>query len=358
MCAALSFTANFSFAYVAAVSILMFLLRASWQIAMRTRHSLEQTSLGRSYVRLSAACVIPGVVVTFFVCGSVLVNWPKGQLYFGSTSLAEMWNSMVSSSFYELNPYIINPLAHSLLTQVRPFLPPLLIVLCLLQAVLIFRTKLILAATYYRAFAFCVYVTGIISLSLSLHWLAFRIFRIPLPKERTAIFFVPLLILAAGAVIVTSSSIQRHRVLSSLSALSIGTLFIGAIYFIGCIRLMYFKEWRFDADVKTAFLRLEKLNSECAIAEIPSDWRYVSSLNFYRLYFNSGSIAPFGTATSYPSDKKAYVLYAPSDQESIDRLGLKIIYRGELSDLVVAIRPDVACKPGTVNEIRDSTARQ
>jgi len=42
-----------------------------------------------------------------------------------------------------------------------------------------------------------------------------------------------------------------------------------------------------------------------------------------------------------PSIREIYVLPAASDQGFIDKQKLKVVYRGELSGVVVAIRPEL-----------------
>src|SRR5690348_997708 len=82
------------------------------------------------------------------------------------------------------------------------------------------------------------------------HWSSFRIFGLLLPKDRTALFFAPLSLLVFGVATAISGG---SRIRCSLRVVGIVLLCIGALYFVGSLRLSYFKEWKFDADVKTAF---------------------------------------------------------------------------------------------------------
>jgi hypothetical protein len=49
----------------------------------------------------------------------------------------------------------------------------------------------------------------------------------------------------------------------------------------------------------------------------------------------------FTPLNSYPPGKKVYVLYYPNDEGFITAHGLQVMYRGDLSDVVVAIDPEL-----------------
>ena len=104
-------------------------------------------------------------------------------------------------------------------------------------------------------------------------------FGLLLPKDRTALFFAPLSLLIFG---VATAVAGGSRIGYALHILGILPLCTGALYFVGSLRLFYFKEWRFDADVKTTFAVLQSANRYYGVTEVSSDWKYIASLNFYR----------------------------------------------------------------------------
>jgi hypothetical protein len=171
--------------------------------------------------------------------------------------------------------------------------------------------------------------------ALLFHWLAFRLAQIPLPMARTAIFFVPLafLLIGIGAALPSGSRFDGWPRL-----MSIASLMLCAVYFIGCLRLTYFKEWRFDAEVKDVFEVLQGIHRRYGIREFGTDWRYASTLNFYREYFHDLEIGPFGWTDPPVPDKPAYILYYPLAEDFIQKQDLQMIYRGKLSDVVVVVR--------------------
>jgi hypothetical protein len=312
-CAALSFTANFAFAFVDAACIVLFLLMV------------------RIRAKLAAACLVPGLLITLVIAGSVLLNWPKGQLYFGARSLTEVWSGVVEATFYELNPYVLNPLLYSMFDRVRHFLPQLLVGLCFAQIGLVLFTD----SRSRRMIPLGAYLGAVTLVTLLLHWSSFRMFGLLLPKDRTALFFAPLSLLVFGVATAVSGGSRIGR---TLHVFGILLLCLGALYFVGSLRLFYFKEWKFDADVKTTFAAIQYANRNYGITEVSSDWKYVASLNFYREYSKSSSITLVQISCPYPANKRAYVLWYPEAEEFIQKESLRIIYRGERSDIVLAIR--------------------
>ncbi|HXP87891.1 MAG TPA: hypothetical protein VN841_24385 [Bryobacteraceae bacterium] len=81
----LSFTANFSFAFVDGAA---FLAIVTWAIQRRE---------GETIVGTLGFCALPGLIVVLLMCGYALSHWPKGELWWGAHSLKEMgqaWSSL------------------------------------------------------------------------------------------------------------------------------------------------------------------------------------------------------------------------------------------------------------------------
>ncbi len=333
---ALSFAANFSFAFVDAAVLLAIFV---W--ACRSGPAPRPSRAG--YARLFAACVLPGLFVTLFLCSSALVRWPKGQLWWGVTTLRETVSTVVDASLYQINPQIVNPLLLPALEHLKAALFPLLGATLAWLLVLVFRnrswpkdapTKWLLAL---GAGLGCV-----VAITLSIHWLAFRLFHLLLPTGRTAIYLAPLctLIVGAGAAIVVPTPAGRicRRVLSVV-------LFAFSGYFLLCLRLTYFKEWKWDADARAVYSVLAYYHHAYGISDVGSHWMYVAPLNFYRVLSGHESIREFVTEPEFPPDKQAYVLNGAFHQDFVERHGLKVVYHGDLSDVLVAVRPELVAGP-------------
>jgi hypothetical protein len=312
---ALSFASNFSFAFAdLAVLVMVWLWTGSSE---------------RFNPRVLAAAILPGLLVTVLLSLDAVVHFPPGRLFDGATSLHQTLRSITEASLYELNPEIANPLVYAILSFLKPFLFPLLGVAVLSQAVMLFfnrdeikdtRTKWLLELAGVLA--------GAVVLTLTVHWLAFKIFHLLLPWNRTALFFVPLSTLAVAAL-----AALPNRVLTTI-------FYLFAIYFLFCLRLTYFKEWKYDADVKNMYYVVAYYNHTYCVEDVPSSWYYVSSLNFYRKLSGHETLAPFESQDSPPLDKPIYVLNAAFDHAFIESQHLAVVYRGELSDAVIAVRPD------------------
>jgi hypothetical protein len=143
---------------------------------------------------------------------------------------------------------------------------------------------------------------------------------------------------AAAAVYVPSGAgrLTRRALLAALFAL--------ACYSIACLRLSYFKEWRFNADSKRIYDVLAYYNHTYGVEDVATNFRFTSSLNFYRRLSERETFPEFVPAqvdSPYPEDKPIYVLYFPFDAGFADAHKLKIVYHGEESEAVVAIRPGI-----------------
>jgi uncharacterized membrane protein len=224
----LSFCANFSFAIADAVTMLLFFAIVRPGVSAR---------LGAAY-----PCFLPGILVTLLVCGSTLVRWPREQLYFGETSLVATWNGLIAASFHELNPGLFGesiPYRLRHVGQVLTYAAVILTVAMLSRALKRKSGSPFLTVSLWWA--------SVIVTTAALHWLAFVSFGLLMPKDRTALFFVPLGALAMGSVLAHSYGAEKR---DPVRALGIGVLLIAAVYFGGCLRLGYFKEWRYNADTK------------------------------------------------------------------------------------------------------------
>ena len=166
---------------------------------------------------------------------------------------------------------------------------------------------------------------------LAMHWLAFRFAGLPLPLGRTGIFLVSmstLLITVIASAPATSGFARFVRL--GLNTALIAT----ACYFLFCLRLDYFREYQWDADSKQIYALLARLQHRKGIQRVCVTGLRISSLNYYRLRSGKETFPEF---TRDASDADVYVLSAFDDRAILKRKNLKIIYRGNYSDAVVAI---------------------
>jgi hypothetical protein len=151
-------------------------------------------------------------------------------------------------------------------------------------------------------------------------------------------YFAPLGTVIVGAVAAIRVTSLAGNVLRR--ALVIMFFVVGS-YFLLCSRLSYFKEWKFDADAKSLYSVLAYYNHNYGVTTIGTSWMFSSSLTFYSVFSGRESFADFMGESPYPADKQVYVLHYPEDDQFIKTNDLKIVYKGDLSDAVVAIRPEL-----------------
>jgi hypothetical protein len=340
---ALSFCANFSFAYANAFLLAAFL---AWAC-------LEQGKRGAiAYARLALACTFPVFVAVFALSGSVLAGFQRDQLIWGAHSLAQTWGDIHEASFAELNPYLVNPLLADFLRAFQPLIVPVAASVVMVYLVLLLLTRQLRHLHTRSRLLLAGSLAAVLVLTLLAHWLQFKLLKIPLPFERTSLFLVPLLTAIVGAVLSVAPSNLMER---AVRGLGVAVLYITSLYFIGVLRDSYFREWRICADVKAAFPVILDLCRRDGVREVASDLNYPASLNFYRVLYKVNDVI-FPDLEKIPSGKPIYVLPEHPYADFVRREGLQVAYHGSVSDLVIVIRPGITaradCPPGAAGLVK------
>jgi hypothetical protein len=188
-----------------------------------------------------------------------------------------------------------------------------------------------------------------LALTLAVHQFLYWVWGILLPLERTGLYIAPLffLMVGAGAVITTESRLGRasgHAITAILVLL--------ACYSIACLRLTYFREWKYDSDTRKIYGALAYYNRTYGVRDVSANWRYVAALNAYREISGHETLNQIGSApqevNQYPPGFPIYVVFFASDYEFLKREGLKLVYHDEFSGAAVAVRPEVETATGTL----------
>jgi hypothetical protein len=325
----LSFDANFSFAFVDLAAMLALL---TWAMAWAPWRDRE------SALRVAASCLVPALLVTLLICGYPLLHWKREDLWWGAHSLTEMRQSLVQASLYRLDPSLEGSGLYRLMDALRPRLLPSLGILCAAQLIVARVDGAWLQDAKARWLGrLTAALASIVLLSVLMSWFAFRVNHLPLPLGRTGIYLVPLVTLVAAAIALAPA----RTALSNWIRRGISAVFIClACYFLLCLRLTYFKEYEFDADIKDVYSVLAQLNHTYGVSDVGVNGLYVSPLNFYRLLSKRESFPEFiAVARELPGDQAVYVLHGPWEQEFMEKKKLGIIYRGKITDVVVAVKP-------------------
>lgn len=181
-----------------------------------------------------------------------------------------------------------------------------------------------------------------IAAALIMHWLLFRFLRIPLPKDRTGIYIVVLSTLFLG--ILAAAPIATRAGEMSRRGLTILMVVLGS-YFLLCLRLSYFKEWKWDADTDKLYSVLASYNHACGLKDIAVSWRYDASLNYYREASGRETFQRFPPFSRLSAGKRAYVLYRPEDGDFITNHDLTVVYQ-TATGAAIAFDPAVKPPPG------------
>jgi hypothetical protein len=302
----LSFCSNFSFAFV---DLAAFLVILGWALRRESNW------------RVAAACVLPGLLVALAIGGYTFTHMKKVDLYYGAHSLGEMGRGLADATLYQINPRFGGSL-FKVMRFLKPLMLPALGILCVAQIAVTRRIGKVAAG-----------IAGIVGLAVLLHWLAFRFDHLPLPMTRTGIFFLPLCTLVVGAIAAGAPWWLRRGMTAVLMCL--------AFYFVLCLRGEYFKEYEYDRDVKDVYSVLARLNHTYGVSDLAASGVYASSLNFYRVASGRESFGEIrAVAGEFPSLRSIYVMDGPFDRKFIEREGLVVIYQGEWTSVVVAVRPD------------------
>jgi len=178
-------------------------------------------------------------------------------------------------------------------------------------------------------------------LTIAAHATAFSLFHLLLPRGRTALYLIPLATLIAAAF---ASLPATSRFAAATRVGLKATLFALALYFLGCMRLSYFKEWEWGADVRKVYPVIAYYNHAYCVDDVQSFWLYTGSLNFYRALSGKENFKESWSGilndADYKLDKSVYVLHAAFNGAFIDQQKLKIVYHGETTDVVVAVREE------------------
>ena len=332
----LSFAANFSFVFA---DLGAFLALVAWAVSQRQTESIAG---------IAGFCVLPGLLAALVLCGYPLAHWPKGELFYGAHSLREMWQSLVQVSFYQFYPPFAHFEFYKILNSLRPWLAPALGVFCILQIVATWLDGSWAKdanARWLRTLA--ISLLSITGLCVLLHWMAYRLDVFPLPMTRTGIFLIPLCTLSAAVI---GAGPARFPISRAIRRCITGVFACIACYLLLCLRLTYFQEYRDDADTKEIYAVLAKINHAYGVTDTAMDGLYVAPLNFYRVMSKKETFPEFQYVSldDFPKGKSIYILHGGYFREFIKNERLAIVYRGKLSEVVVAVKPDGAIPPAMI----------
>jgi len=306
-CAGVSIGANFSFAFADLCTMTAILVFAWYRRPSQ-------------WIRVLAACVLPGAAILAMVANYALLHWYAGELIYGAHSLRETFATVIAASLFRNRWETLQPF-------VFPFVG---------ATGLLWLLYLAVRRNSSRLAPLGIAAAAVFAATVAIHYTIFRLFDVPLPKDRTAIFFFPLFMIVAGVLAATPAASRTGQL---LRASFLGSLALMAVYFLFCLRLSYFKEWRWDADVKQTYIKLTCLKRTQQVTHVSSTWSYLSALRFYQLV-QPASLQE--VADTYdPQQTQVFVIDSFHSPEALQG-DLKVFYRSPVTDLVLAAKPALA----------------
>ena len=92
--------------------------------------------------------------------------------------------------------------------------------------------------------------------------------------------------------------------------------------------------------MKQVYAVLEQLQRQYGVTDVAAHGTYLSSLNFYRVASGKQTFPEFTPILDdHPVAKTINVLEGTYEKDFIERDGLVVIYQGESTGIVIAVRP-------------------
>jgi hypothetical protein len=324
-----SVAANFSFATPAAVLGAFFLVSLATSLRPDRRTALA----------IVVSTAVPGLVVLWIICGYTLLHWPSGQFVYGADTMGQLLRSVVNDSLYQPNAAFLQPELLRLVRDLADAVPYVLLLATGIAAVQLTSRGRRQAVVPTRLVTLMAAATVIFTVLV--HGLLRAAFGMLLPEGRTASWVIPLALVALAGAAAEESRILSGRAGRGLGLVTAGVLLLAFVN-ICCLRLSYFHEWRFDADTAAGYRVLAREAVRLHVLRPVVDWRFNSSLNFYREQKTDPPMQSLAGDYTYPGGRRLYVLYQPTVGDFITAHHLVTVYQGRQSGMIVAEDPGSA----------------
>jgi len=159
----------------------------------------------------------------------------------------------------------------------------------------------------------------------------------PYPEMRTALYWIPLLSLAALALV---RKFRQRRGAMKLCAMALEcVLALGAIQFATQFNTRYFAEWPYCAAGRDMMRAVVADHARAAAGHVTigATWKLEPVINFYRAAWRLDWIEP--VTRESPAGRFDYYMLLPEDAGVVEQLGLRRLARDRLSGAVLAAQP-------------------
>lgn len=230
------------------------------QFLLHTYGSLEKKKELRKFVVSILLLLIP----LAFCVARLLELKANKQLYYGTNSLREAFDSLVYANSF----VTIFKNEFSLILKVA------LIIVLILATVVLIQQKDLKSPLFQATFL----IVSVLALLQFEHLLL----NTKLPERRTALFIFPLVGFLITQLLIRAEQLKKIKTVLQTSSFVLILLPL-VFNFSKGVNLTHTSTWKYDADAKDIFLKMEEISSQSSDdISISNDWFLEPSLNFYR----------------------------------------------------------------------------
>jgi hypothetical protein len=325
----LSIAANLTFLFPSVA--LAGVLTAAWMA-----DSEDHSGLSQKLVRALETCWLPMIVTAFILLVIPLSRAHRDDFNYGADSMFEASASVVQPSLLHRRDLMaFGPLRHAMV-QAGDFISRWMVALVLaalggwLARILALWLRSRRIRSLGRLDRVSLVITGTLLVSLAGVIAGHLIGGLRYPAGRTAIYLVPLLVLAwltwAARCFESAQLPLTKGILVCLPAMAAVAAFLAGF------TTEYYYEWRSDAGNKPIFQILKQQGpGGKRPARLGVNWNLWPGANYYRKRYGLNWMEPVTTAPMSDGGFDFYILVLPDDQATLDRVRLKILYRDPIS---------------------------
>ena len=280
---------------------------------------------------------------------SCYFSYEASQMHYGHNSWYDSYRSLLLALFDDFNPNILASLWKPFSLGIMKYLPVFFVILILLRSIFdaksyFFPSRIECSHTEHQL-NFRPFLAAIFFTTTGLHTGAQYFFNVPLPADRTGIFFIPLSILLASISLESFSNDSFQRFFKNLGRLRI---FLSLIYFLSCFHINHFRNWTYDGGSEDILLFISSFAKITKIEKVRVSPIFEPSLNFYRVHYGSSTLPVFEkllldkrSLSVKPSNHRPtlFVLHPRDIIEEriyIEEQNLNVLYRDPISQAVVS----------------------
>jgi hypothetical protein len=272
--------------------------------------SEPRQALRRTFV-LSAATVLSALP---FVLRPAL-HFSRADYFIGAPSIDLWFASLVRGGWSYSHPYLRSWTEVTVLELAIFAVASTIAVGVLAKAVHLFRTQRASADT--RTFIWIgVTMAAAFLIAVAVHVISGT----PYPQGRTAIYWIPWLIVAA---VILFSNRSAPTSLRLVGACLLAALLVNNVLRLG---VRTYADWQYDGGTPRIIERiLEDHARTQRDVSIAGSWELQPSVNFYRTIWHLNWLAPMDR-TAAPPPGYDYYAFTETDRHYVDSLGLSVIY--------------------------------